>query len=107
MNLKLLKLGESALDVLKRLVPDINKRKELEVAIITLMHNLRSKWIINVLTLWIISLYTSYKFELVKSFETLDFTILVVFLSFHIGISPEAFLNVYNKISKWYKKKKR
>ncbi len=94
------------LGLAKKLIPDADKRKELELAILTLMHNLRSKWMINILTLAWVGLYFAYKFNLV-TYTEFDFAVLVTMISFHFGISPESIAKLFKNFKDFVNKKRR
>jgi len=102
MKLKIQDLLGGVMGLLRKLIPDADKRKEVELAIITLMHNLRSKWMINILTLAWVGLYFAHKFGFV-TYTEFDYTILLIMIAFHYGISPENAIKVYEKVRKWFK----
>ena len=109
MNLNIQDLVSGIFGLLKKLVPDYDKRKEIELALITLMHNLRSKLMINLLTIWITALYTAYLFEFPKVFEFNEilYTFLFICWLFHFGVSPENGLKTLNKVMDFLKKKRK
>ncbi len=108
MNLNIQDLVSGIFGLIRKLIPDADKRKEIELALITLMHNLRSKWMINLLTIWITALYTCYLFGFPKAFvfNEILHTFLFICWLFHFGISPESAIKLLKNMKDFLKKKR-
>ena len=86
MKINIQKLFDDILGLADKIIPDATKKHEFKLKMFEIMAQFKSKAMINVITIWILAMYSAFRLGILKTFDVIDFTILFAAIGFQFGI---------------------